>query len=221
MRCDRIRGVSVPIFRYAAVILFVAASPAIAADAPPADGVDCAYRAMAPEDREIALVMMAESMDQHDAMKAQQAETAANGAADTAESDASPFASEQMAEVAELLEESYLRCLDLYPWSSGQADAARIHAMLTLMGDAMAEALKLQKLDIAVANAFYDANRKKMANRRELNAAEKLALAAHLEAAGWPKDDQQLQALARAYVEMKMGQDMLRRAFDTGDFSKL
>jgi hypothetical protein len=197
-----------------AIMAGFAANPAQAADAPP-DDVTCISKALTAEDREIALVMFAEST-QFD-RKADEAQT--DAAADASE--APSFMSEHMAEVFELLEESHMRCLDLYPWNSGQSEASRLHAFLNIVGDAIAKTLKLEDMDIAMLDGFYDASKKKMLHRNRLNAAEQAALATHLAAASWKTDNIELLKISEDYVETLMMRDMLRRAFDTGDFTKL
>lgn len=202
-----------PIF---AIIAGLVTSPVVAASPP--DDVTCLYMAMTPEDHEIALVMFAESTQ-----NAQPIEEALADEPPQDDAAAAPLAlqNEHMAEVFDLLEEAHMRCLDLYPWNSGQSETSRFYAFLTILGDATARTLKLAELDIAAANGFYDASKKKFANRNRLTAVEKAALAAHLQTASWPTDDQALLDMTTDYVETRMMKEMLRRAFDTGDFSKL
>ena len=201
------------IYPILAIMAGLAINPASAADAPPPDDVTCIGKALSAEDREIALVMFAEST-QFD-RKADEAQ------ADADASEAPAFMSEHMAEVFELLEESHMRCLDLYPWNSGQSEASRLHAFLNIVGDAIAKTLKLEDMDIAALDGFYDANKKKMVHRNRLNAVEQAALATHLAAASWKTEDPELLKISEDYVETLMTRDMLRRAFDTGDFTKL
>jgi hypothetical protein len=203
------------IFPILAIMAGFAANPAQAADAPPPDDVTCISKALSAEDREIALVMFAEST-QFDP-KTNEPQTDAGVDA----SEAPTFMSEHMAEVFELLEESHMRCLDLYPWNSGQSEASRFHAFLNIVGDAIAKTLKLEEMDIAALDGFYDANKKKMVHRNRLNAAEQAALTTHLAAASWKTEDIELLKISEDYVETLMTRDMLRRAFDTGDFTKL
>ena len=202
-----------PIF---VIIAGLVTSPAVAA--PPPDDVTCLYTAMTPEDHEIALVMFAESTQNTQPKEEPASDQAVqNDAADAPLA----FQSEHMAEVFDLLEEAHMRCLDLYPWNSGQSETSRFHAFLTILGDATARTLALGKLDIAAADAFYDADKKKFANRNRLTELEKTALAAHLQTTSWPTDDQALLDMTTDYIETRMMKEMLRRAFDTGDFSKL
>lgn len=201
----------------AVIAAFASSSAAFAADAPPSDNVTCIDQAMTPEDREIALVMFAESTQ----INVADAEQAADLPLENEAGDVPPFASEHMAEVFELLEEAHMRCLDLYPWNSGQSETSRLYAFLTILGDATARTLTLAKLDIAAADGFYDAGKKKFANRNRLTDIEKTALAAHLQTASWPADDSALLGIVTDYVETRMMKEMLRRAFDTGDFTKL
>jgi hypothetical protein len=203
------------IYPILAIMAGLLTSPASAADAPPPDDVTCIGKALSAEDREIALVMFAEStrFDR----KTDEPQTDAGVDA----SEAPPFMSEHMAEVFELLEESHMRCLDLYPWNSGQSEASRYHAFLNIVGDAIAKTLKLEDMDIAALDGFYDANKKKMVHRNRLNAAEQAALTTHLAAASWKTEDIELLKISADYVETLMTRDMLRRAFDTGDFTKL
>ena len=191
--------------------------PVLAAEPVPPDNVTCINQAMTPEDREIALVMFAEST-QNDQLDA---EPAADLSVEDGADNAPPFASEHMAEVFELLEEAHMRCLDLYPWNSGQSEASRMYAFLGIIGDAAAKTAKLAELDLAAADGFYETHKKKLIHRNRLTAAEKTALAAHLQASSWPTDDEDLLNLTADYVETLMMKDMLRRAFDTGDYSKL
>lgn len=201
------------IYPILAIMAGLAISPASAADAPPPDDVTCIGKALSAEDREIALVMFAEST-QFD-RKADEPQTDADAG------EAPAFMSEHMAEVFELLEESHMRCLDLYPWNSGQSEASRLHAFLNIVGDAIAKTLKLEDMDIAALDGFYDANKKKMVHRNRLNAVEQAALTTHLAAASWKTDNIELLKISEDYVETLMMRDMLRRAFDTGDFTKL
>jgi hypothetical protein len=202
-----------PIF---AIIAGLVTNPVVAASPP--DDVTCLYTAMTPEDHEIALVMFAESTQNAQPIEAALAdEPPRDDAADAPLA----FQNEHMAEVFDLLEEAHMRCLDLYPWNSGQSETSRFYAFLTILGDATARTLTLAKLDIAAADGFYDAGKKKFANRNRLMGVEKTALIAHLQAASWPTDDQALLDMTTDYVETRMMKEMLRRAFDTGDFSKL
>ena len=203
------------IFPILAIMAGLAANPLQAVDAPPPDDVTCINKALTAEDREIALVMFAEST-QFD-RKADEPQTDADAGAD----EAAPFMSEHMAEVFELLEESHMRCLDLYPWNSGQSEASRLHAFLNIVGDAIAKTLKLEDMDITTLDSFYETNKKKMAHRNRLNAVEQAALATHLVSASWKTDNAELLKISQDYVETLMMRDMLRRAFDTGDFTKL
>ena len=204
-----------PIF---AIMAGLAAGAVSGSDTPPPDDVTCLYKAMTPEDHEIALVMFAESTQNPVPIEEPLAdESGQNEAADAPLA----FQNEHMAEVFDLLEEAHMRCLDLYPWNSGQSETSRFYAFLTILGDATARTLKLAELDIAAADSFYDAGKKKFTNRNRLTAMEKTALVAQLQAASWPTEDQALIDMATDYVETRMMKDMLRRAFDTGDFSKL
>lgn len=203
------------IYPILAIMAGFATNPAQAADAPPPDDVTCISKALTAEDREIALVMFAESTQFE--RKADEAQTDADADA----SEAPSFMSEHMAEVFELLEESHMRCLDLYPWNSGQSEASRLHAFLNIVGDAIAKTLKLEDMNIATLDGFYDASKKKMLHRNRLNATEQAALATHLAAASWKTEDPELLKISEDYVETLMMRDMLRRAFETGDFTKL
>ena len=201
-------------YSYPMIIAALTAGSAVsAADGPPPDNVTCIGQALSPEDREIALVMFAESTE-NEPIEAEPA----------LENDAvekPPFQSEHMAEVFELLEEAHMRCLDLYPWNSGQSETSRLHAFLNIFGEAIARTLKLEERNIAIIDTFYEINKKKLANRNRLTAPEKAALATHLQMASWPMDDKGLLEFATDYAETLMMKEMLRRAFDTGDFSKL
>lgn len=201
----------------ATIMALATSSVAFAANTPPPDNVTCINQAMTPEDREIALVMFAEST-QNDQLDA---EPKADLLVENEAGDAPPFASEHMAEVFELLEEAHMRCLDLYPWNSGQSEASRMYAFLSIIGDALEKTVKLEELDLKIADAFYETHKKKLIHRNRLKAVEKTALVTDLQAASWPTDDQALLDLTGDYVETLMMKDMLRRAFDTGDFSKL
>jgi hypothetical protein len=201
-------------YSYPMIIAALTAGSAVsAADAPPPDNVTCIGQALSLEDREIALVMFAESTENEPI----EAEPALENEA----VEEPPFQSEHMAEVFELLEEAHMRCLDLYPWNSGQSETSRLHAFLNIFGEAIARTLKLEEMDIAIIDTFYEINKKKLANRNRLTAPEKAALAAHLQMASWPMDDKGLLEFATDYAETLMMKEMLRRAFDTGDFSKL
>lgn len=202
---------------FAVIAAFFASFSAAATEPVPPDNVTCIDAAMTLEDREIALVMFAEST-QNDQLDTEPADDLP--LQDEAD-DAPPFTSEHMAEVFELLEEAHMRCLDLYPWNSGQSEASRMSAFLGILGDAIAKTVKLEGLDLKIADAFYETHKKKLIHRNRLTAAEKTALTTHLQAASWPTDDQALLDLTADYIETLMMKDMLRRAFDTGDFSKL
>ena len=201
----------------ATIMALATGSAAFAADTSPPDNVTCIDAAMTAEDREIALVMFAESTQNGQP----DVEQAAVLPSEEEASDAHPFASELMAVVFELLEEAHMRCLDLYPWNSGQSEASRMSAFLGILGDAIAKTVKLEGLDLKIADAFYETHKKKLIHRNRLTAAEKTALTTHLQGASWPTDDQALLDLTADYIETLMMKDMLRRAFDTGDFSKL
>lgn len=191
-----------------------------AATAPPADDVTCIYNALSVEDREIALIMFAEGTQNAAAADIAAIESAAqNDAADAG--DKAGFGGEHMGEVMELLEEAHMRCLDLYPWTSGQSEASRLSAFLGLMDDAITRMLKLDQMDGATLDNFYETNKKKFVQRSRLNKAEKLSLTAHLRSANWKVEDTALLAMAQDYTEALMMKEMLRRAFVTGDFSKL
>ena len=113
-----------PIF---AIIAGLVTSPVVAASPP--DDVTCLYMAMTPEDHEIALVMFAESTQ-----NAQPIEEALADEPPQDDAAAAPLAlqNEHMAEVFDLLEEAHMRCLDLYPWNSGQSETSRFYAFLTI-----------------------------------------------------------------------------------------
>lgn len=202
---------------FAVVAAFFGSVSALAAEPVPPDNVTCINTAMTPEDREIALVMFAESTMHAPADDAAPAEPMPENGADHVP----PYASEQLAEVFELLEEAHMRCLDLYPWNSGQSEASRMYAFLSIIGEAIGKTLKLEEMDIATLDGFYDANKKKFTHRNRLTAPEKANLATHLQVANWAVEDQALVDLATDYAETLMMKEMLRRAFDTGDFSKL
>ena len=199
------------------VALALTIVPALAAEPVPPDNVTCINTAMTPEDREIALVMFAESTMNGPAEDEALADAMAENGADHVP----PYASEQLAEVFELLEEAHMRCLDLYPWNSGQSEASRMYAFLSIIGEAIGKTLKLDQMDIATIDGFYDTHKKKFTHRNQLTAPEKAALKTHLQAASWEIEEQGLVDMATDYAETFMMKDMLRRAFETGDFSKL
>lgn len=201
----------------ASIAVAFASAPVLATEPVPPDNVTCINTAMTPEDREIALVMFAEST-----MHAPVDDAApADAMPEKGEDHAPPYASEQLAEVFELLEEAHMRCLDLYPWNSGQSEASRMYAFLSIIGEAIGKTLKLEAMEIATLDGFYDANKKKFTHRNQLTVSEKIALKSHLQAASWAVEDQALVDMATDYAETLMMKEMLRRAFDTGDFSKL
>ena len=96
-----------------------------------------------------------------------------------------------------------------------------MYAFLSIIGEAIGKTLKLEAMEIATLDGFYDANKKKFTHRNQLTVSEKIALKSHLQAASWAVEDQALVDMATDYAETLMMKEMLRRAFDTGDFSKL
>ena len=178
--------------RLASIAVAFASAPVLATEPVPPDNVTCINTAMTPEDREIALVMFAES-------------TMHAPVDDAAPADAMPEKGEDHAP----------------PYASGQSEASRMYAFLSIIGEAIGKTLKLEAMEIATLDGFYDANKKKFTHRNQLTVSEKIALKSHLQAASWAVEDQALVDMATDYAETLMMKEMLRRAFDTGDFSKL
>lgn len=163
---------------------------------------------LSTEDRENILVLMSSEPDVEEASKEGEAPAEGQKFSD----------SPHMIEVMELLQEAHIRCLDYYPWTSGHSEASLFFAFLKLSGTAMTEIMTLDGRDAGIIDSYFEANRKGFGKREKPNAADKAALAAHLDAAGWPKDNTALYQLADNYLEMKMIREMLRRAFDAGEF---
>lgn len=206
-------------FKYfvTSMLLVSANAPALAGSSQPADDVSCIYNAMTPEDHENARVMLAEGFE---AETAREAQAGGQPAADE-NSDEAPFMSEHMAEVFEMLQEAHVRCIDLYPWTSGQSEASRFYAFFTIIGDMMTAMLKLTDVDLAVADTYFEENKKKFGKRIKMTSAERASFAAYLDTTTWPKDDIELRNTASDYLETKLMKEQLRRAFSTGDFSGL
>lgn len=177
----------------------VAMLSAPAATAKPAlpNSVTCVYDALAPEEREIAQLLL---------MKGREAGQ-------------EPLDSpETLDELEALVESGHNTCLDLYPWNNGQSGNAMGYALFGLMKDALSEGMTILKLPKAPIESYFQANKSALVRSNEPNAAQISAMLTSIKSADWPKDDPDADVSATAYLAMLIAQEKMRRGFASGIF---
>lgn len=172
------------------LLSFALVPPAIAqtnavrtGSATPANTVSCAYDYMGPEDREIALLLLAREIIDGGKFR--------------------PGSKNVMA-VDRLISEAQEKCLDRYGWSIARAQTASGYAMTAVLSEALDQAIASFELPIGPLNGFFAENRSQLANRSSLGANNLLRLKTYLRGQGWDKARDVDFALAGLYIETLM-----------------
>lgn len=171
----------------ALLALTIAASPAAAEVAPPAglpgNTVTCAYDYMGPEDREIALLLVAREIIDGGKF----GKTSAN-----------------VVSVERLIAEAREKCLDRFSWSIGRSEAADSYAMTAILGEALVQAIETFKLPVTPLAEFYRQNRLLLNTRSTLGLTDRLKLRGFLKEHGWADAREVDFALGGFYIETLM-----------------
>lgn len=161
------------------------AAPALAQQ--PLNAVACTYDSMGPEDREIALLLVAREFGQ-----------------------GGKFApsSRNVSAVNDLIADAQHKCRLRFGWSVVRADAASNYALAAILGEAIGQSLQSTGRSIAPLEQFYRQNPVSQAGR-----GNQRKLAGYLAEQGWEEATDSELFLAWLYLETLMAKDQERRRF--------
>lgn len=169
-----------------AAALLPIAAPAAAQE--PDNAVSCIYAGFSPEDREIALLLIAREISQGGKF--------------------SP-SSRNVASVDALIDDGSAQCSARFHWSKARSDAARDYALTAFLGEAIDQSLQASARTIAPLEEYYRTN----PGALSLRADGVKQLAEYLGAHGWEKAERQELVLAALYVDTLALKDQARTKF--------
>ena len=172
------------------VICSAIANAQVTDDTPkPPDSVRCVIEAIGPEQRENANILLVTSLLQNEGLG---------------------FVREEM---TALLKDAHNLCLDHYPWSSGQSEAAINYAMFELISAATKDSLENAGLKISLVDDFYRENRSLFTKASHSTEKHKTLLKAFLTDKDWPHDDEKAFTLATQRLDMLIVQSSMEQLF--------
>lgn len=162
-----------------------AAQSAMPAPAPsvPGNTVSCAYDYMGPEDREMALLLIAREIV-----------------------DGGKFSktSPNVMAVDRLIAEAQEKCLDRFNWSIGRTESASGFALTSILTEALSQALASFELPVTPLGDYFAENRLLLSARKSMVLTDRLKLRGYLKERGWDKAREVDFAMAGLYVETLM-----------------
>lgn len=146
--------------------------------------MSCIYAGFVPEDREIALLLIAREVSQ------------GGGFSPT---------SRNVASVEALIDDGLAGCSSRFHWNKVRSDAARDFALTALLGEAIAQSLQASGRAVAPLEQYYLSNPGAASQRKPL--AEFLA------ANGWEQPSEQELILAGLFIDALALKDQARARF--------
>lgn len=171
-----------------ALAAFVLAFAAPVAAQEPDNAVSCIYAGFPPEDREIALLLIAREISQGGDFSA---------------------SSRNVASVDALIDDGLAQCRARFQWAKARSDAARDFTMTALLGEAIDQSLQAGGRTVAPLEKFYRSN----PGALSLRANGSQMLADFLKSNGWEQPDEQELVLAGLYVDTLALKDEARAKF--------
>lgn len=169
-----------------AAALIPLAAPAAAQE--PDNAVSCIYAAFSPEDREIALLMIAREISQGGKFLP---------------------SSRNVASVEAMIDDGSAQCSARFHWAKARSEAARDFTMTALLGEAIDQSLQAGGRTVAPLDEFYRSNPGTLSMRA--NGSKQLA--EFLEANGWERPADQELVMAGLYVDTLALKDQAQAKF--------
>jgi hypothetical protein len=180
----------------AAALASIAASPALAATPPAAtpkltNSVTCVYDAMSIEQREIAQVMLLESVT----------------------GGGNPFKDlQEDGELKALFGEAVDACIKLYAWSAGRTEASQGHALIVMVLQSAQPLFEADGVKMVDIDGYFETNKASLMASAPSKTKE-AALFKHLAAKGWSFETEQVKASAGFYFFLLQARESARRWF--------
>lgn len=159
-----------------AVIAVIWPMAAPAAEPEPVNAVSCIYAGFTPEDREIALLLIAREISQGGKFSA---------------------ASPNFAAVDALIDDGLAPCSARFHWDKGRAAAARDFTLTALLAEAIDQSLQASGRSVVALEQFYLAH----PGANALHAKSSKSLAEFLRSNGWKEPSEQELVLAGLFVD--------------------